>query len=843
MNTLRKVLRNIFVGFISLFITIAVLGSFAYLYFDSQLPDVNALKSVQLPIPLRVYTSDGQLIAEFGEYRASPVTLAQVPPLLIKAILATEDQRFYEHPGIDIYGMLRAAGELALTGTKSQGGSTITMQVARNFYLTRQKTYTRKLTEMLLALKIERELTKDQILELYLNKIYLGNRAYGVAAAAQVYFGKPLNQLSLAELATIAGLPKAPSTINPIADPIAAKDRRDHVLSRMLELGYITQAQYQTAVNTPVISQYHGETIPLHAPYVAEMVRAMMVTSFGDAAYTNGYNVYTTINSKYQDAANSALRQALMDYDHRHGYRGPEINLGDPNPATTQSWQEKLLTIPTINGLQPAAVISETATTITALLGNGDQITIPWQNLTWAKPAVGTEGAVGPTPKDAESIAKPGDVIRVEKLADGSWGLQQIPQVEGAFVSLNPNNGAITSLVGGFDFQRSKYNRVIQSERQPGSGFKPFIYATALARGFTLASVFNDAPISFYIPGQPTLWRPMDDDHKFRGPVRLRYALAKSLNVVSVRLLQAVGVPYALKYLPRFGFGPTSLPRNLSLALGTGEVTPLEIVRGYAVFANGGYRVTPYVIDHISDSKGQVIYQSQPKVACTSCITADPNTPQPMADANGNLFAPQAIPPQIAFLMTSALQDVVKYGTATAAQVLNRPDIAGKTGTTSGYVDTWFNGFNSNIVATAWVGFDTPGSIHEYGAQAALPMWINFMKVILPSIPVATMPQPPGIVMKDINPATGYTSNSGTPEYFRDDDVPPADQSTPTPDGSPDTPTGVDITNPTSQDNTGVPPTDSSVDGSGSSGGSPNDSQNNSDKNNNQDDSNSDPLF
>lgn len=771
----RQFLRNIFLMLASLLLTIIVIGSFGYLYLDSQLPDVDTLRSVQLPVPLRVYTSDGQLLAEFGELRRNPVPFNQIPPMLVKAVLATEDQRFYEHSGVDILGLLRATGELIITGTKSQGGSTITMQVARNFYLTRKKTFSRKLTEIMLALKINRTFTKDQILELYLNKIYLGNRAYGVAAAAQIYYGKPLNQLTLPELAMIAGLPKAPSTINPLVNPIAAKARRDHVLERMYELGYIDQKTYQTAVNTPLTASTHTENIPVHAPYVAEMVRNMMVTSFGQDAYTKGFNVYTTINSQQQEAANNALRNALIDYDHRHGYRGPEQNLGDFNPNDTQNWLAILEQTPTVNGLKPAAVVSENTTSVTALLADGELINIPWEGLAWAKPAL-KNGWVGATPTDATQIVKIGDLIRVEKTPDGTWQLTQVPQIEGAFVSLNPNNGAITSLVGGFDYQRSKFNRVIQSERQPGSGFKPFIYAAALARGYTLASLFNDAPIVFAIPGQAELWRPQNDDHTFEGPTRLRVALAKSRNVISVRLLQAIGVPYALRYLARFGFDPKLLPRNLSLALGTGEVTPLELVRGYAVFANGGYRVTPFVIDHIVDSHRQLIYQSQPKVACTSCITEQPGTPEPTT-INGNDVAPEAIPHSIAFLITSALQDVIRYGTATAAKVLGRADLAGKTGTTSDYIDTWFSGFNSNLVATAWVGFDQPISIHEYGAKAALPMWISFMRVALAGQPESTMPQPPDIITARINPNTGYRQLTGIPEFFRSNDVPAADTS------------------------------------------------------------------
>lgn len=769
MYPLQKFFHKILLAIFSLVISVVVLMCFAYLFLDSQLPNVQALRAMAMPIPMRVYTSDEQLIAEFGELRRSPVLLNQVPPMLVKAILAIEDQRFYEHPGVDLVGLGRAGAELAMTGTKSQGGSTITMQVARNFYLTRKKTFIRKITEILLAFKIEREFSKNEILELYLNKIYLGNRAYGVAAAAHVYFGKTLNQLTLPEMAMIAGLPKAPSTINPLINPVASKDRRDRVLERMYELGEIDKKTYQAAIATPLTASYHGPVIQVHAPYVAEMVRNMLVTSFGDEAYTKGFNVYTTISSKLQLAANQSLRDALIAYDHRHGYRGAEGNLGAATSdiANTQAWSEALERRLTINDLKPAVITSISGNTISAMLSNGEFITIPPEGLEWAKPQLSPYA--GSTSKKA-NVLKPGDIIRVQATENNSWELTQVPKVQGAFVSLNPNNGAILALIGGFDFQKSKYNRVIQSMRQPGSGFKPFIYSAGLARGFTLASIFDDAPISFAIPGQ-AVWRPQNDDHKFNGPTRLRVALATSRNVVSVRLLQAIGVPFALNFVSRFGFDSKSLPRNYSLALGTGEVTPLELVRGYSVIANGGFRVTPYVVDHITDSNKMIVYQSAPKVACTNCVVNDTAPPTPL-DKTGNAYAPEAIPPQIAFLITSALQDVIHYGTGKGAKVLNRDDIAGKTGTTQEQVDAWFNGFNSDIVATAWVGFDTPAPLHEYGAQAALPMWINFMRIALAGIPEHTMPEPPGITSSRIDPFTGFRRNHGALEYFRSDEVP-----------------------------------------------------------------------
>lgn len=764
--------RNFFLMLLSLFITLIVVGSLFYIYLDKQLPDVDELKSVQLPIPMRIYTQDGQPIAEFGELHRNLVRLNDVPNLMVKAFLATEDQRFLEHHGVDFYGLLRAAGEVVLTGSKVQGGSTITMQVARNFYLSREKTFLRKFTEILLSLKIEREFTKEQILELYLNKIFLGNRAYGIAAAAQVYFNKTLNQLTLPEMATIAGLPKAPSAINPLVNPIAAKQRRNHVLLRMYELGYISKAAYETAIATPMIThpQTHAGGI-IKAPYVAEMVRDMMYKSFGEDSYLKGYNVFTTINSTQQIAADAALRKSLLAYDKRHGYRRPVKNIAPLDANKVTHTLNALHRVASINGLYAAIVISVTNQAITALLVNNQMIFIPWQNVAWTTPQLDIT-YFNPPPEILKNKVQVGDIIRVQLTANNTWELSQIPKVQGALVALNPQTGAITALVGGFDYHLSKFNRVIQAERQPGSGFKPFIYAAALAKGYTLANVFNDAPLVFDIPGRDEPWRPQNDNHIFSGPTRLRVALAKSINLISVRLLQAIDVPYVLAYAKRFGFNAKKLPRNLSLALGTGEVTPLELARAYAVFANGGFRITPYLIDHITNEQGQIIYKAEPKIACEACLRGEIELP---SDGKESPYAPDVIPADIAFLMTSALKDVIRYGTGSQANVLNRNDLAGKTGTTSDYVDTWFTGFNSNIVATVWIGFDKPHSVQEYGAKAALPMWIDFMRVALKGQAEKTMPQPPDIVTASIDPLTGNLLPNGTPgsvlEYFRKDNL------------------------------------------------------------------------
>lgn len=684
----------------------------------------------------------------------------KVPPLLIDAILATEDQRYYEHPGVDPIGLMRAAIQLIVTGTKSQGGSTITMQVARNFFLSPKKTFTRKFREILLALKIDSEFSKQKVLELYLNKIYLGNRAYGVSAAAHVYYGKKLSDLTLPQMAMIAGLPKAPSALNPLANPVAARDRRDHVLWRMHDKHFISTAEYEAARHTPLTASYHDEPISVYAPYVAEMVRDAMVEHYGKkAAYDDGFNVYTTVSSKDQMDANNALQDTLIAYDKRHGYRGPTANWGSINsPDTLQTWAKKLALLPTIGPLQPAVVTKVKSKSAQALLGSGEIITIPWQGIVWAKREI-KNLAWGAVPKTASNVLKQGDLIHVQQLKNDNWTLAQVPQVQGALVALNPKNGAILAMVGGFDFDQSNFNRVIQAERQPGSSFKPFVYAAALAKGYTLATLINDAPVVVNDPSEEMLWRPQNDTRRFYGPTRVRVGLMQSRNLVSIRLLQDIGPDYAADYTARFGFDPEKLPHTLSLALGSALVTPLEMATGYAVFANGGYKVSPYLIDHITDSERKVIYQAEPKLACEDCVNLnDSQDHYPIAP---EVQAKQVISPQIAYLMTSAMQSVIKHGTGRAALVLKRSDLAGKTGSTNDLKDAWFSGFNSDIVTTAWVGFDQPKSLHEYGAQVALPMWIDFMKHALKGKPENSMTEPPDIITAKIDPKSGLLAYPG----------------------------------------------------------------------------------
>lgn len=774
---LLRTLKNLF--YISLIggglFTIGILY-----YLEFELPDIEALNTVQLQVPLQVFTHDGKLIAEYGEKRRIPIPYSQIPRPLINAVLATEDQRYFQHPGIDIPGLFRASIRLIATGKKHEGGSTITMQVARSFYLTRHKTFGRKLREILLALKINHKLSKEKILELYLNKIFLGARAYGVEAAAEVYYGKHLNELSLDQFAMLAGLPKAPSALNPIVNPVAAQKRRDHVLARMYELNYIDEKAYKKAVDAPLNAHYHDLKTQIKAPYVGELVRMQLEQMYGDSIYTDGFNVYTTIDSHLQSAANSAVREKLIGYDQRHGYRGPEKNLGTPDISNFTKWETALTRTPILNGLEPAAVVDITDKSVMALRANGSMITIPWEGLAWARKQINAD-YLGRYPQQASEILKQGDLIRIMQTPTG-WRLAQIPRAEAGLVALRPENGQILALVGGFDFQNSNFNRITNAARQPGSSFKPFIYSAALDKGYTLASVINDAPIVIENPTDNSLWRPQNVTRKFYGPTRLREALAQSRNLVSIRLLALVGIPSTVSYIQRFGFAPSQLPSSLSLALGTASVTPLQMATAFSVFANGGFRIVPYAIDSIRDTKGQVIYQAKPLAACPDCpaeIAPPIKNDKVVAD---NSHAPRVISAQNAFLITSGLRDVILHGTAKEALALQRNDLAGKTGTTNNQVDAWFAGYNTSIVAVTWMGFDQPQSLHEYGAQAALPMWTQFMQVALKDQPERPFEAPPGVVSVRIDPLTGKRASAndpvGTFEYFMTPYVPDEDKNT-----------------------------------------------------------------
>jgi penicillin-binding protein 1A len=735
LNLFIRCIKNSSIALMSLIFTgLTVCGGF-YLYILICLPDVRQLKDKSIQIPLRIYSSDGKLISEFGEKKRIPVILEQVPKLLIQAILDTEDQRFYEHSGVDFLGLVRAGIVFLISGKKSQGASTITMQVARDFFLNRQKTFNRKFNEILLAFKIDRSFNKNEILELYLNKIYFGNRAYGVAAAAQIYYGKSLNELTIAETATIAGLPQAPSRSNPIINPKSARERRNHVLLRMLESNHIKQAEYKTAIASPIVTNYHEPQIEVSAPYVAEIIRNIIIARYGNTAYEIGVKVYTTIDSRIQSIANSSLRDGILAYDERHGYRGPEGKLA---PNDKRYWGYQLQNMSIINDLEPAVVFNINKI-MSVLLTSGKIIDIDSNNFRWT-----------------QYNFTCGDIVRIRKTINGQWRLTQLPKIEGALVALNPKNGAVLALSGGFSYATSNYNRAIQAERQTGSAFKPFIYSAALAKGLTLASIINDAPVVLEDLQTKTLWRPQNDSQTFYGPTNLRTALIYSRNLVSVRLLQNIGIPYAVDYLKKFGFeGRKEAPPTLSLSLGAGVVTPLKMATGYAVFANGGYKVIPFFINSIIESNNRedkVVFEAK-----TS-------------------FCSQVITTQNAYLITDVLKDVIRHGTAKNAKILNRNDLAGKTGTTNEKIDAWFSGFNNSLVATVWIGFDQPQTIHEHGGQAALPIWIQFMHEALDNQPLSNLKRPNDIVSVRIDPLTGLLSNPEQPdavfEIFALDNIP-----------------------------------------------------------------------
>jgi len=779
--------------------SIAALALFlavAYLYLSPELPDTALLKDVKLQVPLRVFARDGSLLAEFGEKRRSPIPVEAAPKWLVQAFLAAEDDRFYEHPGVDYQGLIRAVLHLIRTGEKGQGGSTITMQVARNFFLSREKTYLRKLNEIFLSLKIENKLSKAEILGLYLNKIYLGNRAYGIQAAARVYYGKNVHELNLAQMAMVAGLPKAPSRYNPIANPQRALIRRDYVLRRMLELEYISEQDYQEALQTPISANLHAVSTAFKAPYVAEMVRAAMVKKYGNQAYTRGYRVYTTLSPQNQQAANKALRTTLLDYDHRHGYRGAEQHLQldavDINELTSML-DSQLRGVPVIGGMRVGVVTDVMEKSIRVYLGQDHVIKIEWDGLKWAKAYI-NDNRQGPEPEAATEIVQKGDMIRLLK-QDEVWHLSQVPTVSGALVSLDPHDGAIVALVGGFDFLLSKFNRATQAERQPGSDFKPFIYSAALEKGYTAATLINDAPVVFEDSALEGTWRPENYSGRFYGPTRLRVALMKSRNLISIRLLRAIGIGYAVNYVSRFGFDKASLPRDLSLALGSTStnLTPLKLATGYAVFANGGFLVTPYVIERIETEDGELVEQAQPAVACRACeleqnqvsaATAESDlsvTNEVVAEGQGKLpenRAKRVITAQNQYIMYSILQDVIRQGTGRKALTLGRRDLAGKTGTTNDQRDAWFSGFNGALVTTVWVGFDKgrPLGASETGGRAALPMWITYMRDALKGVPDQELPQPAGLVTVRIDRKTGKLAsknNSNTIfEIFRPENVP-----------------------------------------------------------------------
>lgn len=724
-------LKRIFAIFAGLLIGGSILAAgglaIAIIITYPRLPSLDALTDYRPKIPLRVYAADGQLIGEFGEERRSFMRIHDVPVLMKQAVLAAEDDRFYQHSGIDYVGVMRAAIGNIVSGHARSGASTITMQVAKNFFLSSEKTFTRKFNEALLAFKIEHTLSKDQILELYFNQIYLGQRAYGFAAASQAYYGKSIKDLSVAEMAMLAGLPKAPSAYNPVVNPARARLRQQYVLRRMRELNFISPEQYDAALGEKLQLAGQGAEASLPAQYVAEMVRQAMYERYRDEAYTQGFRVITTIDSQHQQWAFDALRAGLMDYDRRHSYRGPEgfVDLsGLEGDERIEALDEALAEIRDSGDLQPGVVLEASGRAVRIYLRGGPVAVVSGRGLDFARRALSSKL----TP--AQQL-RPGAIVRVKTGAKGDWTIAQMPEVEGAFVSLDTRTGAVKSLVGGFDFNRRSFNHVTQAWRQPGSTFKPFIYSAGIERGFTPSTLINDAPLSIdpqALGGQR--WEPKNDDGKFAGMIPMRRALALSKNLVSIRVLMAIGTDYAQQYIQRFGFAAKQHPAYLTMALGAGSATPLQMAEGYSTFANGGYRIHSYFIDRIEDVNGRMLAKTVPAVAGQN--------------------APQVIDSRNAFIMTSMMKDVVRFGTANRAMVLGRQDLSGKTGTTSDFRDAWFAGFNPNLAAVVWVGYDQPRSLgrYGYGGTAALPIWINYMANALKGVPEVELPPPQGVVVR-----------------------------------------------------------------------------------------------
>ena len=716
------------------------------------LPSLEVLTDYRPKIPLRIYSAENELIGEFGEEKRAVVKIKDVPQVMKAAILAAEDDRFYQHGGVDYTGVVRAA--VANLQGRREGASTITMQVARTFFLTREKTFARKLSEVLLAFKIEANLTKDQILELYINQIFLGQRAYGFGSAANVYFGKTLPELTPAEAALLAGLPQAPSRQNPFVNPKRAQERQQYVLRRMRDVGWLAEDQFKKAMAEPLrLNPNQHETFPLRADYVAEMARVAIYEQFGEPAYVSGLRVYTTIKRKDQDAANESLRAGVIEYDHRHGYRGPEGFHALPDSASDvdEAVEEALQDREPVNELVAAMVLEASPREVRAMMRRGDEVSITGEGLKFAAASLAT--------RNPDRAIRRGSIIRLQPGDKGAYAIAQVPRVEAALVALDPANGALQALAGGFDYSANKFNHATQAWRQPGSSFKPFIYSAALEKGFTPATVLNDAP--FVIDAAKTggqLWEPKNYDGKYDGPMRLRSALAKSKNMVSIRLLQAIGPGYAQDYIQRFGFDPKMHPAYLTMALGAGSATPMQMASAYAIFANGGYRVKPWFISRVEDNKGEVIYRARAETAG--------------ADAE------RVLDERNAFLMTTLMRDVVRYGTAAKAMALGRNDLAGKTGTTNDHVDAWFAGFNGKLVAVSWIGFDTPANLgpNETGGQAALPIWMGYAGKILKGVPETELSPPAGVVAVAINPTTGLRERDGasrTTEYFYAESTPP----------------------------------------------------------------------
>jgi len=736
---------------VSLVLVAAGVAALTVVLLWPSLPSLEVLTDYRPKIPLRIYSAEGELIGEFGEEKRAVVKIQDVPQVMKAAILAAEDDRFYQHGGVDYLGMARAA--LANLQGRREGASTITMQVARTFFLTREKTLARKLSEVLLAFKIEANLTKDQILELYINQIFLGQRAYGFGSAANVYFGKNLADLTPAESAMLAGLPQAPSRQNPFVNVKRAQERQHYVLRRMQDVGWLAADQYKKALAEPLhLNPSQRDSFAFRADYVAEMARAAIVEQYGEAAYVSGLRVHTTVRRVDQDAANAALRLGVIEYDHRHGYRGPEGSVSLPAGADVEEAVEEALQDRDVLGdLVPAVVLEASSREVKAAMRRGDEVAVTGDGLKFVARALAE--------RNPDRAIRRGSIIRLQPGEKGAWSIAQLPKVEAALVGLDPANGAILALAGGFDFNANKFNHATQAWRQPGSSFKPFIYSAALEKGFTPATILNDAP--FVIEAAKTggqLWEPKNYDNKYEGPMRLRTALAKSKNMVSIRLLQAIGPHYAQDYVQRFGFDPKMHPAYLTMALGAGSATPLQMAAAYSVFANGGYRVKPWFISRVEDNRGATLYAAKPETAAVD--------------------AERVLDERNAFLMTTLMRDVVRYGTAAKAMALGRQDLAGKTGTTNDHIDAWFAGFNGRLAAVSWIGFDTPTNLgpNETGGLAALPIWMSYASKVLKGVPESELTAPAGVVAVNINPMTGLREPGGysrTMEYFYQESQPP----------------------------------------------------------------------
>ncbi len=821
--------KFIFWLIVSIFFGTGLLISAVYLYLTPQLPNIQSLKNIELQIPLRIYTENGQLISEFGEQRRRPLEYNEIPRQFVNALIAAEDDRFFQHNGVDIKGLTRAAIQLVKTGRKKSGGSTITMQVAKNYYLSSEKTFSRKFTEILLALKIEQELSKEEILELYLNKIYLGKRAYGVEAAAQVYYGRSVAELELPQLAMLAGLPQAPSAANPINNPKRAKERRNYVLARMRTLGFIDETEFNDAASADIIARYHGLEPEVEASYIAEMVRHHLYKEYGDDIYRLGFRVFTTLDGKAQQQANDALQSGLLKYDRDHGFRSnPDAKILTPIklqvfdneetltwptplddsldidwPATLQEWQATLNKKGNYGLIRSAIVAHVEEGGAWIISGQKQWSWLPFSGLQWAKPYIDVN-RVGNEPKSAKDVLQIGQVIWITDNKESGIQLAQIPQAEGALISIDPKQGAIKALVGGFSYALNKYNRAIQADRQPGSAFKPFIYSAALANGFTPASIINDAPVVFEDAGLENTWRPENSSGKFYGPTRLREALYKSQNLVSIRILKQVGPRKAVNYIAPFGFPREKLNKDLSLALGASAVTPLELATGYTVLANGGFQVEPYYIQRIEvGSEEQPRLVANPQQACLDCqedvvetitesdtanieeqallaalgmpINNPENDTAPIIETK---LAPRVMDPRTHYLMNNMLQDVIKRGTGKRALALKRNDLAGKTGTTNDQKDAWFSGYNRDLVTSVWIGFDQPRTLGRwaFGGNTALPVWVDFMGAMLADKEQHPFPQPDGIVSVKIDPETGLLAQPGQHdaifELFKQEQLP-----------------------------------------------------------------------